>query len=97
MHYTSVRNIDRCLDTLFLDDLRHKLAVTEGERVSATRKRKLEDLQHEIARITVGEINLNKLIQFSGSLAAWKFGGCKLILGGAFAPRGCKTLLIGSW
>lgn len=55
MHYTSVRNIDRCLDPLFLDDLRRKLAIAEGERIAAKRRAKLEALHDEIARITVGD------------------------------------------
>lgn len=55
MHYTSVRNIDRCLDPLFLDELRRKLAIAEGERVAARRKAKLEELHNEIAHITVGD------------------------------------------
>lgn len=55
MHYTSVRNIDRCLDPLFLDELRRKLAIAEGERVTAKRKEKLDALHDEIANVTVGD------------------------------------------
>lgn len=55
MHYTSVRNIDRCLDPLFLDDLRRKLAAAEGERDAAKRRQKLRALHEEIASINVGD------------------------------------------
>lgn len=55
MHYTSVRNIDRCLDPLFLNELRRELAIAEGERVAAKRREKLEKLHDRIANITVGD------------------------------------------
>lgn len=55
MHYTSVKNIDRCLDPLFLNELRRELAAAEGERVAAKRKDRLSRLHDRLASITVAD------------------------------------------
>ncbi|WP_127075810.1 class I SAM-dependent DNA methyltransferase [Rhodomicrobium lacus] len=47
MHYTSVPNILKVLNPLFLDDLREKLAE------AGTNKRKLQNLRNRLARIRV--------------------------------------------
>ena len=52
MHYTSVPNILKVLDPLFLDDLRTKLAEA-GDGRSAGSARKLQNLLDRIARIRV--------------------------------------------
>lgn len=55
MHYTSVRNIDRCLDPLFLDGLRAEIGRIEGERVAAKRKEALARFHDKLASITVAD------------------------------------------
>lgn len=55
MHYTSVRNIDRCLDPLFLDGLRAEVGRIEGERVAAKRKEALARFHDKLASITVAD------------------------------------------
>ncbi len=55
MHYTSVQNIDRALDPLFLDGLRRELAEAEGERVAAKRRLKLDRLHNRLASITFAD------------------------------------------
>ena len=52
MHYTSVPNILKVLNPLFLDDLREKLEEA-GEGKSTGSKRKLLNLRNRIARIRV--------------------------------------------
>lgn len=55
MHYTSVRNIDRCLNPLFLDGLRNELAEIEGIKVVAKRKDAIEQFHAKLAEITVAD------------------------------------------
>ena len=52
MHYTSVPNIRKVLDPLFLDDLRAKLEEA-GDGSTAGSKRKLYNLRERLARIRV--------------------------------------------
>jgi hypothetical protein len=55
MHYTSVRNIDRCLNPLFLDDLRGELSRIEGMKVAEKRRGALERFHEKLAGITVAD------------------------------------------
>lgn len=49
MHYTSIENIHKVIDPLFLDDLKAELAEIQKIAVETTRKRRLKDFQHKLA------------------------------------------------
>ena len=51
MHYTSVENIHKVIDPLFLDDLKAELSAILGEPVQRTRLRKLEQFQDKLAAL----------------------------------------------
>ena len=55
MHYTSVENIHKVIDPLFLDSLKAELVDIEGERVLRDRERYLIDFQHKLASISILE------------------------------------------
>ena len=52
MHYTSIENIHKVIDTLFLDDLTAELDSIEAVAVKKTRDRKLEEFQKKLASLT---------------------------------------------
>ena len=49
MHYTSIENIHKVIDPLFLDGLKAELAEIQNIAVETTRKRRLKDYQHKLA------------------------------------------------
>ena len=49
MHYTSIENIHKVIDPLFLDDLRAELAEIQAISVETTRKRRLKTFQQKLA------------------------------------------------
>ena len=49
MHYTSIENIHKVIDPLFLDDLKGELAEIQAVAVETTRKRRLKEFQHKLA------------------------------------------------
>ena len=49
MHYTSIENIHKVIDPLFLDDLKTELTEIQNIAVETTRKRRLKDFQHKLA------------------------------------------------
>ena len=49
MHYTSIENIHKVIDALFVDDLKGELAEIKNVAVETTRKRRLKDFQHKLA------------------------------------------------
>ena len=49
MHYTSIENIHKVIDPLFLDDLKAELAEIEKIQVKNTRNRKLHQFQDKLA------------------------------------------------
>ena len=51
MHYTSIENIHKVIDPLFLDDLKAELNAILAEPVQRTRKRKLEAYQDRLASL----------------------------------------------
>ena len=53
MHYTSIENIHKVIDPLFLDDLKAELAEIEGEKVEKNRKMKLRRFQKKLSSINV--------------------------------------------
>mgnify|MGYP005753325951 FL=1 len=52
MHYTSIENIHKVIDPLFLDELRKELAEIETIAVDKTRVRKLEEYRLKLATLT---------------------------------------------
>ena len=53
MHYTSIDNIHKVIDSLFLDDLRAELAEIEGEKVEKNRKIKLKRFQKKLGSLRI--------------------------------------------
>jgi molybdopterin converting factor small subunit len=68
MHYTSIENIHKVIDPLFLDDLRAELVKIEGEKVQKTRHIKLRAFQQKLAGINILEKITTKLIRLAGVL-----------------------------
>ena len=52
MHYTSIENIHKVIDPLFLNDLRHELDVILEETVEKQRVKKLDDFQTRLSSLT---------------------------------------------
>lgn len=52
MHYTSIENIHKVIDPLFLNDLRRELDEILEEKVEKQRKKKLSDYQTKLASLT---------------------------------------------
>ena len=52
MHYTSIENIHKVIDPLFLNDLRQELDLVLAEKVEKTRQRKLDEYQDKLASLT---------------------------------------------
>ena len=52
MHYTSIENIHKVIDPLFLDDLREELAQIKTIQVDKTRTRKLEEYRKKLSSLT---------------------------------------------
>lgn len=53
MHYTSIENIHKVIDPLFLDDLRAELSAIESDGVERNRKVRLRAFQRKLASINV--------------------------------------------
>lgn len=53
MHYTSIENIHKVIDPLFLDDLRAELAEIEGEKVEKNRRIKLKRFQKKLGSLRI--------------------------------------------
>lgn len=52
MHYTSIENIHKVIDPLFLDDLNEKFSEIMAEPVLKKRRKKLADYQDKLANLT---------------------------------------------
>ena len=52
MHYTSIENIHKVIDPLFLNELRHELDEILEEKVERQRQRKLDAYQDRLASLT---------------------------------------------
>ncbi|MBR5068381.1 MAG: class I SAM-dependent DNA methyltransferase [Bacteroidales bacterium] len=52
MHYTSIENIHKVIDPLFLDDLHHEYEAALEEKVEKLRVRRLDALQDKLASLT---------------------------------------------
>lgn len=70
MHYTSLENIHKVIDPLFLEDLKERLVQAESYKRTADKNAHLHEFQDYLASLTFFEINIQKLIQFSDNLAA---------------------------
>ena len=66
MHYTSVENIHKVMDPLFLDDLRSELERIEALKTERDRKVRLKAFQAKLASIRILEIIIPSLIQSRG-------------------------------
>ena len=53
MHYTSIENIHKVIDPLFLEDLKAELSEVEGIKVEKTRNLKLRQFQNKLASIKI--------------------------------------------
>ena len=51
MHYTSIENIHKVIDPLFLDDLKKELDEIKNISIERTKKNKLKDFQHKLANL----------------------------------------------
>lgn len=51
MHYTSIENIHRVIDPLFLDELKEQFLAIKEVKVAKTRKRKLQEFQDKISKL----------------------------------------------
>ena len=52
MHYTSIENIHRVIDPLFLNDLRMELDEILEDKIEKQRQKKLDDYQNKLASLT---------------------------------------------
>ena len=52
MHYTSIENIHKVIDPLFLDELKREFAEIKEEKVERTRQRRLAAFQDKLAGLT---------------------------------------------
>ena len=52
MHYTSIENIHKVIDPLFLDDLKAELAKIKATKTKKLRKEKAEVFQNKLAKLT---------------------------------------------
>ena len=52
MHYTSIENIHKVIDPLFLDDLKEELEAIRKIGVPAIQKKKLDEYQNKLASLT---------------------------------------------
>ena len=52
MHYTSIENIHKVIDPLFLDDLKSEFEEIKKTKVQKTKYKKLDDFQDKLAELT---------------------------------------------
>lgn len=64
MHYTSIENIHKVIDPLFLDDLRAELDEIKQDPVDRTRRARLTLFQEKIAGLNFLDKTTPRLIQF---------------------------------
>lgn len=63
MHYTSIENIHKVIDPLFLDGLKAELAEIQAIKVGKTRRNRAKAYQEKLAGLTFLEIKTRYLIQ----------------------------------
>jgi hypothetical protein len=69
MHYTSIENIHKVIDPLFLNDLKHELKEIEELKSATSRNRRLKAFQDKLASLTFLEIKTQNWIQFNVACA----------------------------
>ncbi len=52
MHYTSIENIHKVIDPLFLDELREELEEIKANKIAKTRQIKLEEFCNKLSKLT---------------------------------------------
>ncbi|WP_286808699.1 DNA methyltransferase [Acetobacterium sp. MES1] len=52
MHYTSIENIHKVIDPLFLDQLKDEFAAIKAVQIEKTRNRQLEEFQTKLSQLT---------------------------------------------
>ena len=67
MHYTSIENIHKAIDPLFMDDLQDELSEIKQIAVTKTREQRLAAFQDKIASLKFLDIKTPRLIQFNYS------------------------------
>ena len=65
MHYTSIENIHKVIDPLFLDDLKAELEEISGIAIARTKEKKLREFQDNLASLCWLEIKTPLLIQIA--------------------------------
>ena len=75
MHYTSIENIHKVIDPLFLDELKAELENIKALSVQKTRTARLQTFQKKLAGLTFLDIKTPTLIQFNYSTAAYLQAG----------------------
>ncbi len=73
MHYTSIENIHKVIDPLFLDDLKNELAEIKAYKQSKTRNAKLSEFQDKLSSLKFLDIILQSLIQSRGIIEKCAF------------------------
>ena len=66
MHYTSIENIHKVIDPLFLDDLKKELSDIREISVEKIKRKKLQEFQKKLASLTFLDIYPAYLIQSNG-------------------------------
>lgn len=67
MHYTSIENIHKVIDSLFLDGLKKEFSEICETGVERTRERKLREFQKKLASLSFLDMKTPRLIQFNYS------------------------------
>ena len=52
MHYTSIENIHKVIDPLFLDELKKELAEIKAVSIDTVREKKLRAFQQKLSQLT---------------------------------------------
>lgn len=66
MHYTSVENIHKVIDPLFLDELKKELQeIKQAPTAGGSRTKRMQAFQEKLASLTFLDIKTPKLIQFN--------------------------------
>ena len=73
MHYTSIENIHKVIDPLFLDDLKAEFEEIKSVTVIKTREAKLRAFQNKLARLKFLEIIMQTMIQGIGKIKKCAF------------------------
>lgn len=73
MHYTSVENIHKVIDPLFLDDLKSELEDIKRIKVTRTKESSLLEYQKKLSSLTFLDIILQSLIQRRGIIIKYAF------------------------